>query len=416
MLGFRALSMRRTAIFCAAGLCVVSLLPGCGSTSHKASAPGVTAKTIRIGLIFDETGPNASNSIGLLAAAQGRVAQENASGGVDGRQLQLVVADDQSSEEGNATAAEDLVNKGVFGVIDMSVLSSLGDKYLTSHSVPEVGTGVSGPEWGDPANRNLFAIDGSENIENVVNSWGNFFKQQGGTNVGIVAYNLPSTVSQAQELKDSSLAAGLKVGYYNQSITIGSQNWTATALSLKDARVNAVTTSLSSSDSLALYTAMKQEGVHAIMLAPALYGQTVLSDPATRAEAQGIFTTSYILPIEANTAASRKFHQELVEYAHIDSDPDIGATQGWIGADLMIQGLKLSGSNPTRASFIDRLRDLKDYTAGGLAAGPINFSEFGTGDVSDGGNVCSYIVAVQGDAFRVVKGGDPLCGKVIRKD
>jgi ABC-type branched-subunit amino acid transport system substrate-binding protein len=376
----------------------------------------VSAKTVKIGLIFDETGPNASNSTGMLAAAQGRVAQQNATGGIDGRQIQLVVADDQSSQEGNANAAQELASKGVFGVIDMSVLSALGDKYLTSKGIPEVGTGVSGPEWGSPANRNLFSIDGSEDIHNVVDSWGKFFAQEGAKNLGIVAYNLPSTISQALELKDSALAAGLHVGYYNPNVVIGSQNWTSVALALHSTGVDAVTTSMTAADSLALYTAMNQEGVHAIMLAPALYGQTVLSDRTTRAEAQGILTTSYILPLEAHTAASQKFQQELATYAHISGDPDIGATQGWIGADLMITGLSLAGSNPTRASFIDKLRGLKDYTAGGLAAGPIDFSRFGTGDVSDGGNLCSYIVRVQGNAFQVANGGQPLCGTVIKKD
>ena len=45
-----------------------------------------------------------------------------------------------------------------------------------------------------------------------------------------------------------------------------------------------------------------------------------------------------------------------------------------------------------------------------------NFSKFGTGDVSDGGNLCAYIVQVKGNAFHVLNGGNALCGKDIAKD
>jgi ABC-type branched-subunit amino acid transport system substrate-binding protein len=47
-----------------------------------ASTPGVTAKTITLGLITELTGPGAAVGTGMVRAAQARIDQQNAEGGV----------------------------------------------------------------------------------------------------------------------------------------------------------------------------------------------------------------------------------------------------------------------------------------------------------------------------------------------
>jgi hypothetical protein len=80
----------------------------------------------------------------------------------------------------------------------------------------------------------------------------------------------------------------------------------------------------------------------------------------------------------------------------------------------MIEGLKLAGRNPTRASFISNLRTAKDYTMGGLSATPLDFNYIG-GNLP--AKTCTNFVQLVSKAFVPVPAdGSATCGtKVAHK-
>lgn len=61
--------------------------------------------------------------------------------------------------------------------------------------------------------------------------------------------------------------------------------------------------------------------------------------------------------------------------------------------DAMIEGLKLAGRNPTRATFISNLRAVTDYTIGGLSTTPVDFNYL-TGNLPP--QQCANFVQLQG--------------------
>src|SRR6201999_1118924 len=115
-----------------------------------ASAPGVTSTTIKIGYITDLSGGLSSSFGTSVKSAQGVVNMINAQGGIAGRKLQLVTADDGSSTTQGLTAAQSLVSQGVFAIDVNSGVSPLTSyKYLNQQGVPVVGISGDGPEWSD---------------------------------------------------------------------------------------------------------------------------------------------------------------------------------------------------------------------------------------------------------------------------
>ncbi len=66
----------------------------------------------------------------------------------------------------------------------------------------------------------------------------------------------------------------------------------------------------------------------------------------------------------------------LEKYEHFSATqfPNYSQYEAWVGADLMIKGLELSGKSPTRASVIKDLRGLKAYNASGLLPTSFNYS------------------------------------------
>src|ERR1700736_492849 len=87
----------------------------------------------------------------------------------------------------------------------------------------------------------------------------------------------------------------------------------------------------------------------------------------------------------------------FAKYANFTGVPGFDWYQGWLSADLMIKGLQVGGVNPTRTSFIDGLRKVTDYDAGGLLPNKSDFSlaAFGTTPAT----LCGYYMVLKGNAF-----------------
>ena len=82
---------------------------GASTSGLLASAPGVTKTTIKIGILTDLTGSDASSFSDSPGAIEARFKQINAEGGIDGRKITWVVDDTTSTAVGAETAAKDLV-------------------------------------------------------------------------------------------------------------------------------------------------------------------------------------------------------------------------------------------------------------------------------------------------------------------
>ena len=84
----------------------------------------------------------------------------------------------------------------------------------------------------------------------------------------------------------------------------------------------------------------------------------------------------------------------LQKYEHRSPSnfPTFNVYESWLGADLMIKGLKSAGKNPTRASVIKALRNVKSYNGNGLLPVSINYTNnFG----HDLPRTCEWILRAQ---------------------
>ena len=86
------------------------------------AAPCLLAQgTIKIGMITDRVGPAKAYAEPVAQGAAYAVKELNASGGVLGRQLELLVEDDQGKPDVSATAARKLVDAGVAFILSVSL-------------------------------------------------------------------------------------------------------------------------------------------------------------------------------------------------------------------------------------------------------------------------------------------------------
>ena len=105
--------------------------------------------------------PRGRRSRTRAKAFQARIDRANAEGGVNGRKIDAVIVDDQSSGA-NLTAAQDLVqNRKVFMVVNNSSFAFLSYRYLLSQGVPVIGGGYDGTYYGQKGNESIFSAIGN---------------------------------------------------------------------------------------------------------------------------------------------------------------------------------------------------------------------------------------------------------------
>jgi branched-chain amino acid transport system substrate-binding protein len=369
---------------------------------------------ITLAMISSLTGPGSAEFSQAAAGFNARLAQQNAEGGVNGHKLVGLVLDDQTSPSAIATAVQDALSKGAFGIVSTSPLFFLAAKTPQQQGVPVTGGFFDGPEWGTQPYTNMFASDaGSVDPKYPVNSgFGHFIKQHGGTVLCSYGYGIsPSSTRSAVGTADSFTRAGGKVGQLDTSIPFGSVAMTTVALVAKQKGCDTFYAGLDDNSNFALAAALKEAGVKPkVMVFPTGFESQLVHSPSWGA-VQGGFFDSEFRPFQLPNAGTRQMQSALEKYAHFSSSqfPNFSQYESWLGADLMIQGLKAAGKNPTQAGVIQALRSLKSYNGNGLLAQSTNYSTIFGHDLPQ---ACGWYMIARTNGF-VPASSSPFCGKDI---
>jgi branched-chain amino acid transport system substrate-binding protein len=390
----------------------ISAAPGSASTNK---AP------ILLGLITDETGPGGAQASApqIIDGAQARIDAQNAIGGVDGHKLELITEDEQGTPGGDLLAAQILVSKGVFGVMEVDGEAFGGAAYLHKLGIPVVGVAQDGPEWGEQPNTNMFAIadlSGTTPINGyyyTYNNTGAELKALGITKLAQIVFNVPAAINGATTAFQAAKSVGISK-CLDALVPSDNSNFGPTVLQMKNLGCNGVAVLSILSTCTGLAMAMRQAELNAKMICDTGYDQNLLDQPEALAAMQGTYTTATINVLSNPTPPVKLFLSRLNKYTPtwgggIPSD-EVGFS--YENADLMIKGLELAGG-PNRQAFISKLRQVSDYTAEGLMTTPDIFSHFGTLGMFPKES-CTPLLEVKGKAYVPIDHGKAICGALIR--
>ncbi|WP_018501395.1 ABC transporter substrate-binding protein [Parafrankia discariae] len=357
----------------AAALSVASLVGCAGSdaTTDAADgcvAPGVTAReVVKVGLLYPDSGGLASSFGAARAGIDARLGLANASGGVHGRRISYVWRDDQADPSANLTMSRQLVEReGVFGVLETSTASSGGAPYLADAAVPVVGLAVE-DAWS--RYRNMFSFSYVFTDGRSVDTFGRYVRAQGGTRAVIVRdYAGGSTSMQfADQLIVSLRAAGVEIpaGQVTE-YQPGRASATRIAEWMVDNGVDSLVAAMDTETLAQLVDAAREAGVPLKVI---LTGREVSAEllRAYGARLAGVTSYANYLPFQANSPALDAYRAAVSRYAPQLVDPDQAlALSAYVVADMLVRGLEDAGPCPSRRSFMDGLRAVQDYDAGGL--------------------------------------------------
>lgn len=369
------------------------------------STPGVTPTTINLGWIGPKTGPAAANYIGSSESAQLRIDQENAKGGVNGRKLLYKVYDDGANASTQISQVQKAIQSdNIFGLTAQTSTTAMYAT-LKDNNIPV--TGFSNPAFG--TDRNAFGDNGA-----TTTAYPNFagtgtlekLKQMGVTKIANI--NHVSTGASASGNATANLIP--LVGGLTQVLRIsdepqGTHDATSTALRMKSAGADGAILVGYIDGGISIMQAAKQQGV--VLKGVSIVG---LSDPSvlktSNGALEGVLGTNYgTVPVGVNNRAVKTFASGM-RAAGLNPYSS-AAPQGFLGADLLIKGLKVAGKCPTRESFINNLRNVTSYDGGGLLPEKISFK--GPGLVPNGNPpTCTWYMIVKGT--ELVPDAKPTCG------
>ena len=364
-----------------AGLAALSLLAlaACGNgagtaaaNTNGSSSSGSSGGAYNVVLISDLSGDFSSVSAPGAAGAEVAVDNINASGGVNGKKLNLQVVDSQSSASMALTAAQKAIAENPLALIMLS--GSAGASAITS-LVQSAHVPFLSPALSDtsvyPAQPYLYQP--SLTAQQDAQAMYEFVKQHengslSGKVIDIAAINSPYVAVIVKDVSTLLKGSGGKVASVEQyDLPLASFATQADAIA-RD-KPNVVLTLGSTDDTVVVSKALTAAGVGALQVGiPSGAGQDTLQQIGS-ANYYGMTADPY--PSELpNLLAIAGSHGQKTEMSG-----SIFSMSGWVTVYMLADALKQCGDSCSSTSLNSALEHVSNYTVpDGVSYGPVSFS------------------------------------------
>jgi branched-chain amino acid transport system substrate-binding protein len=354
----------------------VTALSACSKTSDAST--GTSAKSIKVGIVTDESGPTVANQLPWLHGFQAKIKTVNDAGGVKGKHVDVLVEDDKFDAALGVPAYKRLVHQEK--VVALSGFGASNTQTAVAPLLAEDGvTIVGGPAnttaLTEPPNDHYFAVSPT-------------YRQQAETMVGIIRKETgkpsPRVASVEQGTASGKQFSEFFKGYDGKGIDlvgdfvvpIGATSADAVAQKIIAAKPDYITMINSASGVNALLKAQQKFGSKIPVLivgaatAPAVWDG--ISEPVGKLT-RGLLGVTPAPTQEPGTEAMIAAAKAI---GHEDEAKDSAFVTGYISAEVLVAGLEKAGDSVTKESVTKALGSLSSVDTGGLT-GPLGY---GTGD------------------------------------
>lgn len=367
-----------------------------GGSATKASQ-GITDKEIHLGTVLPLTGGAAPAGQGIQAGLLAAVGEVNATGGINGRQINLTVLDDHFDAATHVANFRRLVEQDkIFAMLVPAGSANLPGNWPF---VEQTGVPVFGPYLPpDPNLKSVFMLGtGHEDQARVLTD---FFAQKGVKTVGFIGQDNDLGTSMLNGLKTQAAKDGIQI-VSQQTVQPNSTNISSAVVNLREAKPDAVLFAVDSSQSVLLLKQAKQLGWH-----PTFGGDSSTAgtnSPATLGAAgdaaEGLYGT-YFAASPADTGSDvAAWKAATLKYAQNGSSwvNNSFALQSYAFSKVFFKILKSMGSDLTWSNFDKQAEALHGFNTGLLP--PVTFGPLPAGHSGTSG---AKVAQVQSGAWQPV--------------
>lgn len=369
-----------------------------GSSSSSGSAAGTSGSDLVIGTIGAFSGPSGEPS--HLAGLQAWVDSVNASGGINGRQVKLIVEDDQ----GNATTSQADIRQlvqvdHVLAIVspEASGTESGWASYVQQQHVAVVGGEADTPTWF--TNPDFFPSGSTVLTSLEMQAYA--VKAAGKSTFGAVyCAEIAACKNSVPALAGYAKALHLTMST-SAAIAVSAPSYTAQCLAAKQANAQAIIIDASYAAGTRFAPACAQQGYNPVYVIPSgAYDGSYLKV----SQVDGAYVPSTNALWFAGTPAVSQFKQAMAKY---ESGTPLGPNpmSGWAGGALFGAAAASLPAKATAADVFTALYALpKNDTLNGLAP-PLNFHSGAPASQV----TCFFMAQIKGGALTAPSGTAPVC-------
>ena len=343
--------------------------------AQKTYDAGATDTEIKIGNIVPYSGP--ASAYGVVGKAMGAVfSRVNDEGGINGRKIKFISYDDAYSPPKAVEQTRKLVESDevlmMFGVLGTPSNTAI-QKYLNSKKVPQLFLATGATKWNDPE-RFPWTMGWLPSYQSEGQIYAKYLmKDHPGKKIAILYQNDDFGKDYLKGIKDG-------LGDKASSIVIEESY----ELSEPTIDSHIVKMKASNPDVMVYFTtpkfgaqALKKVGELAWkptqIIANVSASTASVMKPAGFDNAQGVISASYAKdasdPQWKDDAGMKDFDALLAKYLPDDNRIDSSLMTGYNMALTMVEVLKKSGDNLTRANIMKQAADIKNLELSGLLPG-----------------------------------------------
>jgi branched-chain amino acid transport system substrate-binding protein len=344
-----------------------------GAAVSAESAGAATAQPIVIGDICSCTGAEASSIAPSTPTIQAWAKSVNASGGIQGHPVQVIVKDDALNPAVSLAAAKSLVAQDhVVAILDNSDEDTAWASYVEQNHVPVDGglvgpIGSSNPDFFPPGATEINGPSAMAHLASLVHA----------KKVAVLYCAEAATCQEAvTALKPAFAKVGLEQSYVT-SISFSAPSYTAQCLAAKESGATAMIVA----DATTIVTNVATQCATQGFKPPQLGGNSQVSTSLLTVPAMnGSLDYQFDLPFFVHNSATKPMYAALSKYAPgVVSGPNMGeqVLATWASGVLLQTAAKAThlSATPTAKEFLAGLYAMpKGSTLGGLT-GPLTFTK-----------------------------------------
>jgi branched-chain amino acid transport system substrate-binding protein len=329
---------------------------------------GVTDDKILVGTFQAMSGPVAGIGRPMAQGMQAYFNYINENGGIYGREIELIVADDQFNPAKTVVEVRRMVEQdGVFAIV--GGLGTPGilavQDYLNNNKVPFVYQGGGSIEFSLPPKKYIFPVQPNYIVEgNIVI---NYLVEQGHERIAIVYRN----AEDGQEFSESAVGTLKSLGMEpvaNIAVDPFKSDFTPEVTRLLSARPDAVAVMLFLPQSVGLVRQAKQYGMtdQRYLLTYSNADETYLQlagEAGDGVEVMAWVAVDFTNPQEPAIQIYQKYYNQI---------PNAYAIAGMIAAEVFVEGVKRAGPDLTREKLVEALETLDNWKGNYITLGDEN--------------------------------------------
>jgi ABC-type branched-subunit amino acid transport system substrate-binding protein len=337
---------------------------------------GVTANEIKVGWVGTLTGPVPGLFRGALIGTQAFMAYQNSQGGLYGRRIRVVPADDALDSGKNRAGHLQLKDQVLAFVGSFSVNDDGGISVLRDCGCPDIGAALT---------RAHAALPNTFSPQPQRPGWRtgglNYFKQRYPREVIEHVAFFNAAVQSAREIAADQRKVMEALGYkivYSREVQPNETNFTGDVIQMRNRGVRMLTFQGDVGNMARLATAMYQQNFKVDLpnWGNAIYDSNLFKMAPKQAFEGSMLDQVYALFLGEDAASIPEvalFNQWM---RRIDPNQpiDLFSMYGWISARLFVEAAQKVGPQLTRARLLDTLRGMGTWDANGMIA-PVNVGQ-----------------------------------------